>query len=193
MLSKIWAAFFVLAVVGGTLCGRMEAVSQAAAQGAGQAIALVIEIIGLMMLWSGIIEVMTACGLGACIERALRPLLGRLFGSRVAHDRQSMERISANVAANFMGLSNAATPAGLHAAARLYELEGRQGSPDSVLTLIILNTTSVQFIPATVAALRSGLGAQEPFDILPAVWAASACSVAAALIAARVLRVWFRL
>lgn len=84
-----------------------------------------------------------------------------------------MELVSANVTANLLGLSNAATPLGLRAADRLYTVSGRTGSPHAVLMLIILNTTSIQLIPSTVAALRTGMGAQMPFDIMPAVWGAS--------------------
>lgn len=190
MLSKIWTVFLCLAWIGAMATGRMAEVSQAAAQGAGQAIKLLIEMIGLMMFWSGFMSVVSACGLGSGIARILRPILRPLFG-RAGNDRESMELVSASITANVLGLSNAATPLGLRAADRLYETAGRRGSPDRVLTLIILNTTSIQLIPTTVAALRTGMGAQAPFDIMPAVWGASILSVAAALSAAYCLRPLF--
>lgn len=190
MLSKIWTAFLVLAWVGGICSGRMGEVSQAAAQGAGQAIKLLIEMVGLMMFWSGIMEVVSASGLGAGITQLMRPLLRPLFGA-AGRDAQSMELVSANVTANLLGLSNAATPIGLRAVDRLYTVSGRTGSPNAVLMLIILNTTSIQLIPSTVAALRTGMGAQMPFDIMPAVWGASILSVAAALLTAHCLRPFF--
>lgn len=190
MLSRIWTAFLVLAWVGGICSGRTGEVSQAAAQGAGQAIKLLIEIIGLMMFWSGMMEVVSASGIGACITRLMRPLLRPLFGA-AGKDTKSMELVSANVTANLLGLSNAATPLGLRAADRLYTVSGRTGSPHAVLMLIILNTTSIQLIPSTVAALRTGMGAQMPFDIMPAVWGASILSVAAALFTAHCLRPFY--
>lgn len=190
MLSKIWTAFLVLAWVGGICSGRMGEVSQAAAQGAGQAIKLLMEMVGLMMFWSGIMEVISASGLGAGIARLMQPLLRPLFGA-AGRDAQSMELVSANVTANLLGLSNAATPIGLRAADRLYMVSGRTGSPNAVLMLIVLNTTSIQLIPSTVAALRSSMGAQMPFDIMPAVWGASILSVAAALLTAHCLRPFF--
>ena len=98
-----------------------------------------------------------------------------------------MELVSANVTANLLGLSNAATPIGLQAAKALHKAEkGR--TTDGVLTLIVLNTASIQLIPTTVAAIRGEFGCQTPYDIIPAIWAASIASVAAVLTAARLLR-----
>ena len=135
-------------------------------------------------------EVLRAAGLAEKLSAALRPVLRPLFGS-AAHDLEAMELVSANVTANLLGLSNAATPLGLRAASRLYTLAGRRGAPDSVLTLITLNTASIQLIPSTVAAIRASCGAAAPFDIMPAVWAASAASVAVVLLSARLLRPLF--
>lgn len=190
MLSKIWVAFLVFACVGGALFGRMDAVSQAAAQGAGQAVGLLIEIVGLMMFWSGMMELVSASGLGRKIAHAMQPILRRIFGD-AGRDAESMELVSANITANLLGLSNAATPLGLRAADRLYQTAGRRGNPDRVLMLIILNTTSIQIIPSTIAAVRTGLGASMPFDIMSAVWGASIGSVIAALTAAHLLRRFF--
>ena len=93
--------------------------------------------------------------------------------------------------ANLLGLSNAATPLGLRAADRLYELEGRRGSPNTVLTLITLNTASIQLIPSTVAAVRAACGAASPFDIMLPVWGASVFSVAVVLLSGRLMRPLF--
>ena len=99
-----------------------------------------------------------------------------------------MELISANITANLLGVSNAATPIGLQAASRLYQISGNKGTPDSVLTLVVLNTASIQIIPTTVAAIRSSYGAAKPFDIMPAVWGASLFSVITVLFLARMLK-----
>lgn len=187
MLSKVWTAFFALAFVFGCLSGRIDAVTSAVTAGAEEAVTLLLQITGLMMLWSGVMEILSASGLGQRMEWLLRPLLRPLFG-KARQDAESMELVSANVTANLLGLSNAATPIGLRAVDRLYTLSGRRGTPDSVLTLIVLNTTSVQLIPSTVAAIRAGYGAANPFDIMPAVWGASILSVLAAQAAARLLR-----
>lgn len=190
MLSKLWVGFFAASLLCGAFTGRLNAVSTAATQGAAAAVELILSITGLMCLWSGVMEIISASGLAAKMESCLRPLLQKLFGV-AAHDRQAMQLVSANVTANLLGLSNAATPIGLRAASRLYDTAGRRGAPNAVLTLIILNTTSIQLIPSTVAAIRASCGATQPFDIMPAVWCASACSVTIVLLLAHALRTAF--
>lgn len=191
MLSAVWVAFLLLALLCGAATGRLEAVTAALGEGAGEAVTLLVGITGLMCFWSGVMELVQQSGLSAKLSRALMPLLRPLFG-RAADDRQAMEAVSANVAANLLGLSNAATPLGLRAADRLYTLEGRRGAPDTVLTLITLNTASIQLIPSTVAAIRAANGAAAPFDIMLPVWGASVFSVAVVLAAGRLLQPLFR-
>ena len=187
MLSIIWAAFLALSLVCGAASGRLADVTAAVGTGASEAVTLAIGIAGVMAFWSGMMELLRASGLAEKLVWLLQPVLRPLFGSAAA-DRQAMEAVSANVTANLLGLSNAATPLGLRAADRLYALAGRRGAPDPVLTLLTLNATSIQLIPSTVAAVRTACGAQAPFDIMLPVWGASAASVAAVLLCGRLLR-----
>ncbi|MBQ8586237.1 MAG: spore maturation protein A [Butyricicoccus sp.] len=186
MIGKIWTAFFFLSLCFGALTERMPAVSQAAAAGAAQAVELIIGIAGTMVLWSGMMELVQRSGLGERLQKILRPLLKRLFGP-LSGDKEAMELVSANVTANMLGVSNAATPIGLQAAKALRKAEGER-STNGVLTLIVLNTASIQLIPTTVAAVRTGLGCTTPYDILPAIWAASIASVVVVLGASRILQ-----
>ena len=190
MLSAVWVAFLTLSLVCGAATVRLDAVTEAVSEGAAQAVTLAISIAGLMCFWSGMMELLQASGLAGKLSRLLMPLLRPLFG-RAAADQQAMEAVSANVTANLLGLSNAATPLGLRAVDRLYTLEGRRGAPDSVLTLITLNTASIQLIPSTVAAVRAACGAAAPFDIMLPVWGASVASVAVVLLCGRLLRPLF--
>lgn len=187
MLSIIWAAFLALSLVCGAASGRLADVTAAVGTGASEAVTLAIGIAGVMAFWSGMMELLRASGLAEKLAWLLQPVLRPLFGSAAA-DRQAMEAVGANVTANLLGLSNAATPLGLRAADRLYALAGRRGAPDPVLTLLTLNATSIQLIPSTVAAVRTACGAQAPFDIMLPVWGASAASVAAVLLCGRLLR-----
>ena len=89
-----------------------------------------------------------------------------------------------------LGLGNAATPLGIQAVRRMRQGEDDHAT-DEMCLLIVCNTASIQLIPTTVAAVRSGAGCATPFDILPAVWLASVLSVTAGICAAKVLRrVW---
>lgn len=189
MISYLWVFFLVCSLVFGLLTGRMEQVTMAATEGAANAVELCISLLGVMCLWSGLMEVMSASGLASLLSRALRPLLRPLFG-RASRDSAAMEAVSANVTANLLGLGNAATPLGLRAAELICRRcqSNQRPIPDEVLTLMVINTASIQLIPTTVAAVRQSLGAEAPYSILPAVWCASLCSVAVAVAASRLLR-----
>lgn len=179
-LSWIWTGLIVVSAVYGLISGRIADVSEAALEGAAGAVTLCISLSGAICLWSGILELMDRCGLSALLSGLLRPLLIRLFPS-AAKDTEALEALSQNVSANFLGLGNAATPAGIRAAARLKD------SGAEVTRLIVMNTASIQLIPTSICALRSAAGAARPFDILPAVWISSLASVSAGLAAAYLL------
>ena len=128
---------------------------------------------------------MNACGLSAGLARLFRPLLRRLL-PKASRDPETLAAVSANVSANLLGLGNAATPLGIRAARRMARGCGGIAS-DELCRLVVLNTASIQLIPATIASVRAAAGCETPFDILPAVWLASVLSVAAGLTAERLL------
>ena len=130
-------------------------------------------------------EVMNACGISAGLARLFRPILRRLLPD-ACRDEEALAAVSANVSANLLGLGNAATPLGIRAARRMARGCGGVASNELCL-LVVLNTASIQLLPATIASVRAAAGCQTPFDILPAVWMASAMSVTAGLLAAWLL------
>ncbi|WP_312942641.1 spore maturation protein A [Oscillibacter sp.] len=184
-MAILWTGMVLVSVIFGLINGRMEAVSAAAMEGAGSAIQLCISMAGVLCLWSGVMEIMNRCGLSAKLARAFRPFLKALL-PRASRDEKTLAAVSANVSANLLGLGNAATPLGIQAARRM--AVGQEGvASDELCLLVVLNTASIQLIPATVASVRSAAGAAIPFDILPAVWLASVLSVTAGLAAAKLL------
>ena len=107
--------------------------------------------------------------------KLLSPFLSRIFPT-TQKDTLARDYLSANICANILGLGNAATPMGVQAAKRLKDPHNPHVATDELCRLIVLNTASIQLIPANVAAVRASLGASAPFDILPAVWITSLCS-----------------
>ena len=177
------------AVLCGSATGRGEAVAAAALEGAGAAVELCLSMAGVLCLWTGVMGVLRRSGAMEGLSRLLRPLLRRLYPA-FAGDREVMDSIAANVSANLLGLGNAATPLGIQAARRMSRLTPGVAN-DALCMLVVCNTASIQLIPTTVASVRAAQGCATPFDILPAVWLASAISVAVGITAARVLgRVW---
>lgn len=184
-MTWVWCGMVLLSLVFGAASGRLDAVAAAALEGAQAAIQLSISMAGVLCLWSGVMEVMNVCGLSAGLARAFRPILRRLLPD-ACRDTETLAAVSANVSANLLGLGNAATPLGIRAACRMARGCGGVAS-DELCLLVVLNTASIQLIPATVASVRSAAGCRTPFDILPAVWLASVLSVTAGLLMARLL------
>ena len=184
-MAWVWTAMVVLSLVCGLWTGRIAAVATAALEGADSAIRLSISMAGIMCLWSGVMEIMNACGISAMLARAFRPLLRRLL-PQACRDEETLAAVSANVSANLLGLGNAATPLGIRAARRMAVGCGGVAS-DELCLLVVLNTASIQLLPTTVASVRAAAGSSAPFDILPAVWLSSLLSVTTGLTAAALL------
>lgn len=189
MMTWLWSGMVVLSVVFGLATGQLDAVSEAALSGASSAVELSLTMAGVLCLWSGVMEIMNVCGISGGLARLFRPLLRRLL-PQASRDSETLAAVSANVSANLLGLGNAATPLGIQAARRM--ARGCDGiASDELCLLVVLNTASIQLLPTTVAGVRSALGAESAFDILPAVWLASVISVAVGLLTARLLsRLW---
>lgn len=172
VMSWIWTGIAAISILCAILTDNGSALAAAIPEGARAGVELAVFLAGSLCLWSGIGALMTRTGLTERLSRFLQPGLHRVFPS-TRKDRQLARSLSANICANFLGLGNAATPMGIQAAKRL----NRDGTAtDELCRLIVLNTASIQLIPANVAAVRAGLGCGSPFDILPAVWITSICS-----------------
>lgn len=184
-MAWVWTGMVTLSLIFGVLSGNLDAVANAALEGARSAIELSLSMAGILCLWSGVMEIMNACGLSSQLARLFRPVLRRLLPN-ACKDEETLAAVSANVSANLLGLGNAATPLGIRAARRMARGCGGVASNELCL-LVVLNTASIQLLPATIASVRAAAGCRTPFDILPAVWLASALSVTAGLLAAWLL------
>ncbi len=188
VLGFIWTAMVAISILAAVFTGRGSELAAAVTQGAQSGISLVLSMAGAVCLWTGVGQLLEKAGFTPFLSKCLSPVIGRLFPS-TRQDSTLACSLSANICANLLGLGNAATPMGIQAAQRL--AKGRTAASNELCRLIVLNTASIQLIPATVAAVRSSLGCQTPFDILPAVWATSLCSAGLGLCAAWALgKLW---
>lgn len=190
VMSWIWTGILVVCIFTAVLTGQGEALAAAVPQGAQAGVTLAVSMAGSLCLWTGVGKLMEKAGMTAFLARLLRPILHVLFPSSRT-DAILAGNLSANICANFLGLGNAATPMGIQAAKRLALRTAGGSASDELCRLIVLNTASIQLIPATVAAVRVGLGCGSPFDILPAVWITSLCSAGLGVAAAALLgKLW---
>ena len=189
VMSWIWTGIAGISILFAVFHGSGSALAAAILTGAQAGVTLGISMTGSICLWSGAAAVMEAAGITGMLSKQLAPLLRRLFPSTQI-DPVLSQKLSANICANFLGLGNAATPMGIQAAMRL-----KQGdvATEELCRLIVLNTASIQLIPANVAAVRAALGCLTPFDILPSVWVTSLLSAGLGVTAAWLLgKVWNR-
>ena len=183
VMAYIWTGMVLTAVLFSFWSGTGAALSQAVLEGAQSGVTLTLSMAGAVCLWSGVGRVMECAGLNRILARGLEPVIGRLFPS-ARKDPKVGELVSANVCANLLGLGNAATPKGIAATQRMSRYAKPGEASHEMCRLIVMNTASIQLIPTNVAAVRAGLGSAAPFDILPAVWVTSLCSVTVGLLAA---------
>lgn len=190
VMSWIWTLIILISMVFSIFSGQTGAIAAATAQGAQAGITLAISMAGSICLWSGVGNLMDKAGLTGMLSKILRPILSRVFpGTRT--DPQLGKDLSANICANILGLGNAATPMGIRAVKGMTDPRRPGIATDEMCRLIVLNTASIQLIPANVAAVRTSLGCATPFDILPAVWVTSICSAGLGLTAAWILgKLW---
>lgn len=180
VMSIIWTLFILVSFLFAAWNGNMSQLSASVSEGAQAGISLAISIAGSLCLWTGVGRLMEHAGLTGMLSKLMRPLLRRLFPSS-QNDQELADALSANICSNMLGLGNAATPMGICAAKRLRRDDI---ATDELCKLVVLNTASIQLIPTSIAAVRSALGASEPFSIIPAVWITSLCSASSGLISA---------
>ena len=171
--------------------GPMAALGQAALSSAGEAVTLGIGLVGALALFLGLMAVADRAGLLRGLARLLRPLLHRLF-PEVPPDHPAMGAMVMNVAANMLGLSNAATPFGLKAMRELERLNAAPGTAsDSMVLFLALNTANVTLLPTHVMALRAAVGSHDPAAVIATTLFATLWSCGLALLLAKLGRRWF--
>lgn len=190
VMSYIFTGIVLLSVVFAAINGRGAQLAASVPQGAQAGITLALSLAGSICLWTGVGTLMERIGATAALSKFLRPVLHRLFPD-TKKDPALAGFLSANICANILGLGNAATPMGIRATQKMVDPARPGLATDQMCRLIVLNTASIQLIPANVAAVRSSLGCATPFDILPAVWVTSLCAAGLGLLAAYFLgKVW---
>ena len=182
MLNYIWFALIAISFVVGLFTGRLDAVTEAAFDSARLAVELAIGLIGAMALWLGVMQVARMAGLVDLLARGIRPLARRLFPD-IPDGHPALGSIVMNMAANVLGLGNAATPIGLKAMKELQELNPNgETATNAMVTFLAINTSSVQLLlPATVVGL---MGASAGAIFIPTILATSV-STLVAIVAAK--------
>lgn len=157
---------------------KLGQVTSAAIKAANTAVEIAIGLIGVMALWLGVMKVAEEAGLTKVLARMVKPITRWLF-PKIPSDHPAIGAMIMNIAANMLGLSNAATPLGLKAMEELDKLNPNKGeATDDMCTFLVLNTSAITLIPATAIAIRASLGSQNPqMIIVPSILAATCATI----------------
>ncbi len=187
MLNYVWAVMLITGFLVGIMNGKAHLVTQAAISSAKDAIELCIGLLGVMCLWTGLMNVAEKSGLVRYISRLIRPAVKFLFPG-IPERHPAIAAIVMNFTANFLGLGNAATPLGLKAMNEMQKLNARkETATDSMCMFLVLNTSAIQLVPATIIAVRSAAGSVNPSEIIVPIWLATICASIAGITSAKLL------
>ena len=188
MLNYVWLGLMAIAIVVGAINGRLPEVTNAAFDYAKTAVDISIGLIGIMALWLGIMKIAEEAGIIRLLAKAIKPLSKRLF-PEIPSEHPAIGAMILNIAANWLGLSNAATPLGLKAMEELQKLNpNKDTATNAMATFLALNTASITLIPATIIGVRVSLGSSNPTEIIGTTIFASCCATVFAVTATKLLQ-----
>jgi len=191
MLNYIWFGLMAVALVVAAFNGTAEAVTKATVDSASTAVEISIGLVGVMTLWLGIMRIAEAAGLVTLLGRALRPVLRWMF-PEVPASHPAAGAIVVAIAANVLGLNNAATPLGIKAMEELQELNGdKETATNPMVTFMAMTTSGVQLIPSSMIALLAAAGSTNPTAIIAPGLVATFIGTVAAVVAAKLLQPFY--
>ena len=191
MLNYIWFGLMALSLVVAAFNGTAEAVTKGAVDSASTAVTIAIGLVGVMTLWLGMMKIAEAAGLVALLGRALRPALRWMF-PEVPAEHPAAGAIVLAIAANMLGLNNAATPLGIKAMEDLQELNGdKETATNPMVTFMAMTTSGVQLIPSTMIGLLAAAGSTNPTAIIAPGLVATFIGTIAAVVAAKLLQPFY--
>lgn len=188
MINIIWAVLLLVGFIVGAINGNIQEVTDAAISSAETGVSIALGLIGIMTLWLGIMKIAEESGIVQGIAKLISPITKRLFPD-VPEDHPAMGAIIMNIAANILGLGNAATPLGLKAMNELQKLnKTKDTATDAMVMFLAINTSSVTLIPATTIGILSAAGGTNPTNIIGPTIIATSVSTIVAIIAAKMMQ-----
>ncbi|MDR3393543.1 MAG: nucleoside recognition domain-containing protein [Parasulfuritortus sp.] len=186
MLNALWIGFFLTAIAAALfqflVNGQQDIfglLMKASFDNAKMAFEIALGLTGIMSLWLGILKIGERAGFLDALSRLLSPLFARLFPG-VPRGHPALGSITMNMAANLLGLDNAATPMGIKAMQELQELNpDKETASDAQILFLVINASSITLLPVTIFTYRAQLGAADPTDVFIPILMATYCSTLA--------------
>ncbi len=188
MLNRLWGCMIILGIIFAACTGKIGDIGTATLDASKEAVTLCITMLGIMSMWTGLMNIAKKAGIIDRLTKALSPALAFLF-SGVPKDHKAREYISMNLISNILGLGWAATPAGLKAMEQLKSLNhGSHRASADMCTFLIVNISSLQIIPVSIIAYRSQYGSVSPTSVIGMGLMATTASTLAGVIFAVIAR-----
>lgn len=185
-MNYIWSAMIIASLICGAVGGRLDETVSAAFEGAAASVPTLLSFAGIMCFWTGLLKIAEKSGAADKLRSLLAPAVNFLFPE--AGDG-AKKYITMNMTANLLGMGNAATPMGISAMRELDAENPHPSRPSApMITLVALNTASLQIIPSTVLSLRAAASSSDASSVIVPIWIASAAGAAAAIISTRLIR-----
>lgn len=182
MVTYIWVFFIVVGGLFTIVTGNVELFNNQILKGGADGLQLLFEMLPLLVLWTGIMQIAEDAHILELFSNLVRPLLSKLFPS-LPKDHPALGYIASNIAANALGLGSAATPFGLKAMECLQkDNPEKDTATEAMITFLVLNTGGVTIVPTTVIALRMMYGSANPSEIIITSILATLCSNVSGLI-----------
>ncbi len=186
MMNVIWVGLILISYIFSFFAGTTEAVTNAVFAGSNSAVELIISLLGMLCVWTGLLDVAEKAGITKKVEHLLSPVISFLFPA-LPKKSPAKSAIAMSMTANLLGISNAATPLGLSA---MEHLSKRNLTPhvatDEMCMFVVINSASITLLPTTLLTLRQASGSAVPFDVLIPIWICSFLSVSSGIIAAKI-------
>ena len=190
MMNYIWAGLVLIGIITAFFTTEFTAVSESALNAAKTAVQVVLALMGVMALWLGLMKIAEQSGLMDIFAKAIRPLINWLFPD-LKKNKKAKAAITMNVAANALGLANAATPFGLKAMEEMQKDNPKKDTATNAMcTFLTINTAGIQLIPMSVIGILVGLGAQNPAEIIAPCLIVTLLTQVIAILTAKLLQKW---
>ncbi len=190
MLNYLWGGMILIGVFIASFTGNMQNVTQAILDSSKEAITVCITMMGIIAMWSGMMEIAERAGLIKHLSKKMRPFLSYLFPD-IPKNHKSLDYISTNVIANILGLGWAATPAGIKAMESMQTINDKKDEASrSMCMFLVFNMSSLQLISVNIIAYRSQFNSQNPSEVIAPGLFATVVSTIVGIFVIKVIERW---
>ena len=186
-MNSLWPILIIVSLFFAIISGNITNLNNSIFISVSDVVNLSLTLVGNMCLWCGLMAIIKETKIMDFLMKILRPLLNWLYPD-ARNNKNAMEAISINTVSNFLGIGNAATPAGLKAMDELQKENSKKDElSNSMIMLIVLNTTSIQLIPTTAIAIRAALGSPMPSNIIVPIWISTLAGTLTGIVLTKIL------